>query len=59
MTATVAASASAASDDTTILYPTREELDSSHEYRVAIDIAYRRTNVLRLSAQYLSEREIE
>jgi hypothetical protein len=39
MTATV--EASAASDDTTILYPTRDELDSSHEYRVAIDIAYR------------------
>jgi ATP/maltotriose-dependent transcriptional regulator MalT len=40
------------------VYPIREETQSNHEYRVACDIAYRRTNVLRLSAQYLSEREI-
>jgi IS30 family transposase len=36
----------------------QEEEESNNEYKVALDIAYRRTNVLRLSAQYLSEREI-
>jgi ATP/maltotriose-dependent transcriptional regulator MalT len=40
------------------VYPIKEEADSNNEYKVACDIAYRRTNVLRLSAQYLSEREI-
>jgi IS30 family transposase len=40
------------------IYPIKEEEDSNNEYKVACDIAYRRTNVLRLSAQYLSEREI-
>jgi predicted DNA-binding transcriptional regulator YafY len=40
------------------VYPVKEEVDNNHEYKVACDIAYRRTNVLRLSAQYLSEREI-
>ena len=40
------------------IYPIREEASSDQEYKVACDIAYRRTNVLRLSAQYLSEREI-
>jgi IS30 family transposase len=46
--------------DTIEVYPitSKEEADSSNEYKVACDIAYRRTNVLRLSAQYLSEREI-
>jgi predicted DNA-binding transcriptional regulator YafY len=41
------------------VYPIKkEEAGSNNEYKVACDIAYRRTNVLRLSAQYLSEREI-
>jgi predicted DNA-binding protein (UPF0251 family) len=40
------------------VFPIREENESNHEYKIACDIAYRRTNVLRLSAQYLSEREI-
>jgi predicted DNA-binding protein (UPF0251 family) len=44
--------------DTIEVYPIKEEADSNNKYKVACDIAYRRTNVLRLSAQYLSEREI-
>jgi hypothetical protein len=36
------------------VYPIKEEAE---RYKVACDIAYRRTNVLRLSAQYLSERD--
>jgi IS30 family transposase len=49
-----------ASSSTTIeaVYPIKEEGETNHEYKIACDIAYRRTNVLRLSAQYLSEREI-
>jgi predicted DNA-binding transcriptional regulator YafY len=48
-----------ASSSTTIeaAYPVKEG-ETNHEYKIACDIAYRRTNVLRLSAQYLSEREI-
>jgi IS30 family transposase len=49
-----------ASSSTTIeaVYPVKEEGETNHEYKIACDIAYRRTNLLRLSAQYLSEREI-
>jgi IS30 family transposase len=68
MTATVAAAttgtttAAAAKHDSIQVYPVKEEEregeSSNNEYKVALDITYRRTNVLRLSAQYLSEREI-
>jgi IS30 family transposase len=44
--------------DTIEVYPIKEEAESNNEYKVACDITYRRTNVLRLSAQYLSERKI-
>ncbi|MGB7662835.1 MAG: hypothetical protein WBL67_08875 [Nitrososphaeraceae archaeon] len=49
-----------ASSTTTIeaVYPVKEECETNQEYKIACDIAYRRRNVLRLSAQYLSEREI-
>jgi ATP/maltotriose-dependent transcriptional regulator MalT len=40
------------------IYPVKEKTETNNEYKVACDVAYRRTNVLRLSAQYLSEREI-
>jgi hypothetical protein len=40
------------------VFPVKEEGESNNEHKEACDIAYRRTNVLRLSAQYLSEREI-
>lgn len=40
------------------IYPVKEECETNHGYKIACEIAHRRTNVLRLSAQYLSEREI-
>jgi DNA-binding NarL/FixJ family response regulator len=55
-----AMASSLSSSSTTIeaVYPAKEEGETNHEYKIACDIAYRRTNVLRLSAQCLSEREI-
>jgi hypothetical protein len=45
------AMASSSSSSTTIeaVYPVKEEGETNHEYKIACDIAYRRTNVLRLS----------
>ena len=40
------------------VYPVKEECETNHGYKIACEIAHRRTNVLKLSAQYLSEREI-
>jgi IS30 family transposase len=57
-TTTTIEPAEAAVASSTAAYPVKEECETAHGYKIACEIAHRRTEVLKLSAQYLSEREI-